>query len=151
MVTLQESIEAGKRLGLLALYFGCWRYAGHFLHDVSGHHLYDDRPPDLPWDDGLMDATLLRNRKVRDLPDGRVYFTCGGEKAFWYAFCWWDRSADTRGACNSGFYVRGFGYPESQEAFAYACARFPHVVERQKFPLVLYDKAGPTLDATAAG
>ncbi len=87
-----------------------------------------------------MDTGLLRNGKVPDVPDGRVFWTCGGNKAFWYAFYWWDRSVDTRGACNSGFYVRGFGWPEAQSAFAYACAQFPHVVERQKYALVLQDK-----------
>jgi hypothetical protein len=140
MTTLQAAIDEGKRLGKTALYFGCWSEAGHYLHDVQGHHLYrSDRVADLPWDEGLMDATLLRNGKVLDVPDGRVYWTCGGSKAFWYAFYWWDRSIDTRGACNSGFYVRGFGWPESQAAFDYACSQFPHIVDRQHHPLVLQD------------
>ena len=71
--------------------------------------------------------------------DGRVYWTAGGNKAFWYAFYWWDRSVDKRGASNSGFYVRGFGWPEAQAAFDYALSQFPHVVARQKYPLVLQE------------
>lgn len=138
MTTLENSIQSGKMLGKKVLYFGCWRDAGHFLHDTGGHHIYDsERPSDLPWDESIMDGGFLKNRGVRDLPTGQVYWTCGGSKAFWYAFYWWDRSVDTRGACNSGFYVRGFGWPEAQAAFDYACVQFPHVVKRQKHPLVL--------------
>src|SRR5882672_3364022 len=117
MTTLENSIQSGKMLGKKALYFGCWRNAGHFLHDTSGHHIYDsERPSDLPWDEPIMDTGFLKNRGVRDLPTGQVYWTCGGSKAFWYAFYWWDRSVDSRGACNSGFYVRGFGWPETRAA-----------------------------------
>jgi hypothetical protein len=140
MTRLEEAIEAGRALGKMTLFFGCWRSAGHFLHDTSGLHMYPSRssfPHDLPWDEFIMDTGLLKNSKIPDLPDGKVYWTCGGKDALWYAFYWWDRSVDKRGACNSGFYVRGFGYPEAQEAFDYACTQFPHVVERQKFPLAL--------------
>jgi hypothetical protein len=89
-----------------------------------------------------MDTGLLKNGKHADSPDGRVWWTCGG-LTFWYAFFWWDRSVDTRGACNSGFYVRGFGWPEAQEAFDYACAAYPQVVARQKHPLVLQEGGRP--------
>jgi hypothetical protein len=139
-MNLQTAIDGGISLGKTALYFGCWNTKGHFLHDTRGSTLYDERPADLPWSEEIMDARFLRNGKVPDLPDGRVFWTCGGARALWYAFYWWDRSVDTRGACNSGFYVRGFGYPESQTAFEYACAQFPHIVKRQKYPLVLQDK-----------
>lgn len=139
--SLEHAVREGKRLGKMALYFGCWNNAGHFLHDVSGRHRWADRDfPDLAWREGLMDTGLLKNSKVTDSPDGRVFWTCGG-LAFWYAFYWWDRSVDTRGACNSGFYVRGFGWPESVEAFAFACEQFPHIVKRQKYPLVLQPRS----------
>jgi len=138
MADLETAISEGKRLGKMALYFGCWDRAGHFLVNVHGRY---EKPADLPWEEHIMDATLLRNGKVSDVPDGRVFWTVGGAKAFWYAFYWWDRSVDTRGACNSGIYVRGFGWPETQPAFEYGCAQFPHVIERQKYPLVLQTKA----------
>lgn len=138
---LAKAIENGKGLGKLTLYFGCWDRPGHFLHDPRGLKLWErEFPTGFPWDFGLMDGGLLRNGKVPDSPDGRVFWTCGGATAFWYAFYWWDRSVDKRGACNSGLYVRGFGWPEEHEAFAYACAQFPRVIARQKFPLVLQDK-----------
>lgn len=140
MTPLEIAIDEGKKMGKVALYFGCWNRAGHFLHDVHGRTI-DEGYDDLPWGDGLMDTGLLKNGKVPDSPDGRVFWTCGfGAKAFWYAFYWWDRSIDTRGACNSGIYVRGFGWPEAQAAFEYGCAQFPHVVERQKYPLVLQNR-----------
>lgn len=139
MTSLDEAVEAGKSLGKMALYFGCWRDSGHFLHSTNrlGRLNPEHFSPDIPWGIGLMDGGLLKNGKIPDRPDGKVYWTCGGKDAFWYAFYWWDRSVDKRGACNSGFYVRGFGYPEPQEAFDYGCSQFPHVVERQKFPLAL--------------
>lgn len=135
---VEESVDNGRLLGKVALYFGCWNRAGHHLHGSNGASVWGDgRPSDLPWDEALMDATLLRNGKIKDEPDGKVYWTCGGKDALWYAFYWWDRSVDTRGACNSGFYVRGFGWPEAQEAFDWACTQYPAVVARQKFPLEL--------------
>lgn len=135
---LEAAIGKGKVLGRLALYFGCWDDSGHYLHDAHGSHIWNKRrPPDLHWDDALMDTGLLRNGKRADVVDGRVWWTCGGALAFWYAFYWWDRSVDRRGGSNSGFYVRGFGWPEQQDAFDYACSVFPRVVSRQRFPLVL--------------
>ena len=137
---LQIAIDEGRRLGKKALYFGCWDNLGHFLYDIDGHCTYTrELTMDFPWDACFIDTGLLKNRKVPDIPDGRVHWTCGGARAFWYAFVWWDRSVDGRGACNSGFYVRGFGWPESQAAFEYACSQFPHVVARQKYPLVLQE------------
>lgn len=137
---LEASIKTGEELGKVALYFGCWNQAGHYLQDHDGRTLYRNErnhPSDLPWNEGMMDGTLLHNGKISDVPNGKVYWTCGGKDGFWYAFYWWDRSVDTRGACNSSFYVRGFGYPEMQEAFDWACTQFPSVVSRQKFPLML--------------
>jgi hypothetical protein len=135
---LAAAIEAGKAQGKLALYFGCLHGLGHYLHRPDGSKIWQAQRDleGFPWSDGLMDTGLLRNGKHPDVPDGRVWWTAGGI-AFWYAFFWWDRSVDTRGACNSGFYVRGFGWPEAQEAFDYACATFPKVVARQHHPLVL--------------
>lgn len=137
---LQSAIDRGKAQGKSALYFGCWDGPGHYLHQPSGRHIWDAQRNvlDFPWSDSLIDAGLLRNGKREDVCDGRVFWTAGG-LAFWYAFFWWDRSVDKRGACNSGFYVRGFGWPEAQEAFEYACTQFPAVVSRQQHKLVLQD------------
>lgn len=124
----------------VALYFGCLGGKGHFLHLPGGKHAPHDHP--VPWGPGLMDTGLLKNRKVPDVPDGRVHWTAGGRPDLWFAFFWWDRSVDSRGACNSGFYVRGFGPATEardnvQAAFDFGCAAWPKVVERQEFPLRL--------------
>jgi hypothetical protein len=135
---LAQAVEAGRQQGKLALYFGCWNQLGHYLHGPGGMGEREalQRAPRLPWSMAHMDGGLLKNGKHRDTYDGKVFWTCGG-RTFWYAFFWWDRSKDTRGASNSGFYVRGFGWPEPQEAFDYACSVFPNVVGRQHHPLVL--------------
>lgn len=161
---LKQSIVRGKELGKLALYFGCWgKQKGHYLFDTQGRSLYDSerykisqyirpKPKDLPWNHSLMDTGLLKNGKVPDMPTGKVFWTCGGDKAFWYAFYWWDRSVDSRPNSNSGFYVRGFGWPDPQEAFDYARGQFPSVVSRQlAFPLVLQNVERPKEDAGGIG
>jgi hypothetical protein len=140
MSRLQAAIEAGQAQGKLALYFGAWDRPGHYLHRPGGVKLWSPErdEPSLPWTAPLMDCGLLRNGRHADTCDGKVFWTCGG-LSFWYAFFWWDRSGDPRGASNSGFYVRGFGWPEAPAAFDYACAQFPKIVSRQKHPLVLQE------------
>lgn len=133
-----------------AFYFGPRSQAGHYFWTDPYNSTLEPRQadPSFPWKDiGLLDGGLLKNRKVRDAPDGRVHTVCGG-RPVWFAFVWWDRSVDTRGACNSGFYVRGFA-PEvvtyanviavAPDAFRFACEAWPDVVARQRFPLVLQD------------
>ncbi|TGQ19274.1 hypothetical protein [Mesorhizobium sp. M00.F.Ca.ET.217.01.1.1] len=140
MSDLQSAVEAGKAAGKLALYFGCWEGTGHYLHRPNGGKLWHANLdlPGFPWSDSLMDGGLLRNGRRPDRYDGKVFWTCGGLQ-FWYAFYWWDNSVDHRGASNSGFYVRGFGWPEADEAFDYAKAMFPKVVSRQMHALILQD------------
>lgn len=118
----------------LALYFGCTGPTGHAIH--GGDSSYRT-PAGMPWTIESMDTKLLKNMKVADKPDGRVYWTCGGKDALWYAFVWWDRSGDSRGNSNSGFYVRGFEHRQAREAFEYACEQWPDIVKRQHHPLVL--------------
>ncbi|TGP28223.1 hypothetical protein EN875_032210 [Mesorhizobium sp. M2D.F.Ca.ET.232.01.1.1] len=144
MNDLQSAIDAGKAQGKLSLYFGCWERAGHFLHRPGGRKIWHAQRElaGFPWSDSHMDSGLLRNGRRPDVYDGRVFWTCGG-LVFWYAFYWWDNSVDRRGASNSGFYVRGFGWPEAQAAFNYACAEFPKVVSRQHHSLVLQKPEPP--------
>ncbi len=143
---LQAAVEAGKALGKLALYFGCWDQAGHYLHHPNGRTIWDPKVdlPGFPWTMGLMDTTLLKNGKRPDVYDGKVFWTCGGSP-FWYAFFWWDNSIDRRSGSNSGFYVRGFGWREPEQAFDYACSMYPKVVSRQTPTLILQ------VDRPAAG
>lgn len=134
---LQAAIDTGRDQGKLALFFGA-DPIGHYLHHPNGKKLWNAQRdvPGFPWSEGLLDSGLLKNGSRSDVYDGKVFWTCGG-RALWYAFFWWDRSGDSRGASNSGFYVRGFGWPETTAAFEYACAQFPRIVARQEYPLVL--------------
>jgi hypothetical protein len=127
-----------------ALYFGFIESHGHGLVGTDGWRtLQPDRVPAFPWRGWLIDTGLLKNGKVPDQPDGRVFWTCGGDP-LWQAFVWWDRSGDSRGASNSGFYVQGFSHLEREAAFAFACAAFPQIVARQRRPLVLQSDAVAT-------
>lgn len=120
-----------------AFYFGCWDRAGRYLHDINGRTVWEsDFPAGFPWNIGHLDTGLLKNGKHEDVPDGRVWWTCGGTP-LWLAFFWWDRSVDRRGACNSGFYVQGFNYTEPQAALDYAGTVFPAVISRQRHALKL--------------
>ena len=128
--------------GRIALYFG-YGDGGHFLRGLPGRRfatIDTSDVPGFPWTIGLLDSGLLNNGKVPDVPDGRVWWTCGGTDMAtdtWHAFYWWDRSGDKRGASNSGFYVHGFAVEEQQQAFDFACATWPAVVARQQFPLTI--------------
>ena len=138
-----------------ALYFG-YGSGGHFLRFPDGGRSTLDPAKagsNFPWSIHHLDTGLLENRGVPDRPDGRVHWTCGGAPVFWFAFVWWDRSGDSRGASNSGFYVEGFDLEEvgsdrssvsspelikkAREAFLFAQGAWPDVVRRQAFPLVL--------------
>jgi hypothetical protein len=131
-----------------ALYFG-FGDGGHTLQNKDGLSTWGpvkDKYPGFPWESvDWLDGSILKNRRVHDHPDGRVHVTGGGSPDhFWFAFVWWDRSGDHRGASNSGFYVTGFGTPVKETYFAiakiafdYACKQWPNVVSRQLFPLVI--------------
>lgn len=124
----------------IALYFG-YGSGGHFLRGGRQSSLDPARDhPGFPWTINLLDTGLLKNGKIPDEPDGRVFSTAGGKPDLWIAFYWWDRSGDKRGASNSGFYVRGFEWADRAAAFAFAKEAWPAVVARQKFPLVLVER-----------
>lgn len=124
-----------------AFYFGCLHWRGHCLY-AGDHRIPPSTIPGFPWDTRRLDTGLLDNRGVPDRPDGRVHWTAGG-KPLWFAFFWWDRSFDSRPNSHSGFYVQGFTHEQVKEAFEFACAAWPEVVERQQHPLVLVDPEAP--------
>ncbi|WP_242095450.1 hypothetical protein [Sphingomonas sp. CROZ-RG-20F-R02-07] len=140
---LQTAVDRGRSEGKLVLFFGA-DPMGHYLHTPKGKTIWDACRdiPDFPWSMPLLDGGLLRNGERTDIYDGKVFWTCGG-LSFWYAFFWWDRSADKRSASNSGFYVRGFGWPETTAAFDYASEQFPRIFARQKHPLILQNPRDP--------
>jgi hypothetical protein len=129
----------------IALFFGCRRgqRLGHHLHhpNYKTIHSPEREFPRIPWTQALMDAKLLKNGEHRDIVDGKVFWTCAGIdlKCVWHAFFWWDRSGDSRGNSNSGFYTYGFSYNNQIEAFAFACEQFPAIVKQQQVPLELFN------------
>lgn len=148
-VPCEEPLPSNQFNGLIvarnkrSLYFGQRSDGGHFLQYSSSRTLYQDRDSTgFPWSHKLLDAGLLKNGKVPDLPDGRVFWTCGGVP-LWLAFFWWDRSGDSRPGSNSGFYVQGFSPNQRQAALDFACSQWPIVVSRQRFPLVLTERHIP--------
>lgn len=130
--------------GPLALYFGADKFdqGGHYLRDTSMRVIERNmhKITGLPWSTAIMDTCLLKNGQIHDEVTGRVYWTHGGTRVDWFAFFWWDRSADSRPNSNSGFYVRGFDYHQLEEAWRFACHCFPRVIERQTIPLTLVSR-----------
>lgn len=125
----------------IALYFGFIEHHGHGLMKVGGRTISDPKKEvfGFPWTYAHLDTGLLKNGKRADVVDGKVFSTCGGHP-LWIAFFWWDRSGDSRGNSNSGFYVRGFEWNDKASAFEYACQAWPAIVARQKVALVLQDR-----------
>jgi hypothetical protein len=128
-----------------ALYFGCWKQAGHYLFDESGAHV-DGR--DIEVVDGVhldgsyapkiaaggavvfaaQDPSARRDLiryNAREAPEGQFL---RHERGGFTLIQWWDRhQGDTRGACNGTFLLEG-GH-DSATMLAELGARFPHVVE----------------------
>lgn len=126
-----------------AFYSGTLRETGHYFW-LSEHKcvLYDCDileaiPNFIPAWAKIWDGGLLQNSQTPDIYNGTVIAVPA--KGPWIAFAWWDRSIDSRGASNSGFYVSGFEWADRAEAFKFAMEKWPDVVERQKHPLVLVD------------
>ena len=124
----------------IALFFGRWESPGHYLYSSNGRVIWDPKRdiPGFPWSNSLLDGGLLKNGNHKDAPTGDVFWTVGGTP-LWYAFFWWDRSGDRRGASCSGFYVSGFPWPAAEAAFLHACSVFPKITNRQHHVLVLQD------------
>ena len=124
------------------LYFGCESksHIGHFLYVPgmrSAYRLENDLPEALR--DWRLDGTFAPH-----LPDCKKrYCECvrgvEGRATLqvvdgWTVLAFWDRSADSRGASNSAFLVRGVH--EFEDAVRRARDAFPTVWERFGFPVV---------------
>ncbi|APU89028.1 hypothetical protein Rctr197k_277 [Virus Rctr197k] len=126
-----------------AFYFGYRRGDGHFFQGGPRPATLDPQrlAPGIPWTIMLMDTGLLKNGKVPDVYDGKVFWTAARDaedkETVWHAFYWWDRSGDSRPGSNSGFYVTGFGLTEREAAWKFACEAWPTVIARQRHFLVL--------------
>lgn len=130
------------------VYFGPWERAGHFLHDESGFRLDSRELNALPWKEWDIDGKLQPGCFPHPR-DGRWEHS-GPEnegeallhhKDGWTALSFWDRSVDTRGACNSTYIAEGvFTFEQMVEM---AKARFAERWNRMRFAVTLAQKAEP--------
>jgi len=123
-------------------YFGPWDRAGHFLHDERGNSVLGEQRSGFPWDESTsshgVDCQLQPGCYLRD---GR--WKHGAEiegqalihhKDGWTALSFWDRSVDTRGACNSTYFAEGtFTF---DEMVAMAKERFSFRWNKMNFEVV---------------
>jgi hypothetical protein len=122
------------------LYFGCWTDTGggHYLWNTRGDHAGHTERQKLPWDqiDGVLQPGC--NLHGKDMYPRRQEIQGHAalhHKEGWTALCFWDRSEDIRGGCNSNFFARGiFNFDEMVQM---AKAMFPIVWERFNFPVLL--------------
>lgn len=111
-------------------YFGCWDRPGHYLVDPNNRHI--DRAG--PFTAGNLDGSFpphipLPGGNYRQLIEDETIASLAHWKG-WTVLAMWDRSVDTRGACNAAFVVEG----EHTHAEMWALARehFPKIVGRLK-------------------
>ena len=133
-------------------YFGPWDRAGHYLHDERGMTVYGDKRGTLPWGDetdgGLQPhfddcrKKVTYSRSYCDCPRGPEGVALLHHKNGWTALSFWDRSVDTRGACNSTYFAEGtFTFEEmvamAKERFAYRWNKMPFEVVQYVAPIPL--------------
>ena len=126
-------------------YFGPWDHAGHYFFDERGREVREDREPGFPFghepgkvavdgrlQPGCPDPSDRLRRKTRPEIEGEaaLHHIQG-----WTALCFWDRSVDTRGACNSNYFAEGtFTF---DDIVAMAKERFAHRWDKMKFEVKL--------------
>jgi hypothetical protein len=124
-------------------YFGPWDGAGHYLHDERGYTAWKDERT-IPWTPGELDGKLqphfpgCAKKRPGAYPDRYCGCPSGQEgpallhhRDGWTALAFWDRSVDTRGACNSVYIAHGdFSFEQMVEM---AKARFAFRWNKMKF------------------
>jgi len=124
------------------LYFGPWEHPGHYFYEENGYTAREDRIPEFPFGhygekvpvDGCLQPGCRKDRDGHWTHSGTPEVE--GEAlihhiAGWTALSFWDRSVDTRFACNSTYFAEGdFTFAEM---VAMAKARFAKRWNRMKF------------------
>lgn len=130
-------------------YFGPWDCAGHYFFDETGYSMSEDKIPGFPfghYEDGRVgvdgrlqpgcpDPTDRLRRRTRPEVEGEALLHhING----WTALCFWDRSVDKRGACNSNYFAEGeFTFEQMVEM---ARTRFAARWNKMRFPVVLAER-----------
>lgn len=107
-------------------YFGPWNKPGHYFFDEHGYSVDEDRKAEFPFghrqgkvgvdgrlQPGCPDPSDRLQRRTRGEVEGEALLH---HIQGWTALCFWDRSVDTRGACNSNYFAEGtFTFEEMVE------------------------------------
>lgn len=123
-------------------YFGPWDRAGHYFFDERGCSIDEDCTPGFPFGHSSPKQIMVDGRLQPGCPDPndrlhrRTRAEIEGEALLhhlqgWTALCFWDRSVDSRGACNSNYFAEGIF--TSEEMIAMAKLRFAHRWNKMKF------------------
>jgi hypothetical protein len=126
-------------------YFGPWDHAGHYFFDERGSSVREDLVPGFPFGyyagkisvDGCLQPGCpkpndrLRRRTRAEVEGEALLHHIDG----WTALCFWDRSVDRRGACNSNYFAEGeFTFEQMVEM---AKTRFAYRWNKMKFEVRL--------------
>ncbi len=114
----------------LLYYFGCWDRPGHYLHEPSGRTVGTAGPFTSTNLDGTFPNHIhiqgsSYNRRVED----EIIASLAHWKG-WTVLAMWDRSVDTRGACNAAFVAKGEF--STAEMWVLAHQQYPQIVARLK-------------------
>ena len=122
-------------MSTVAVYFGCWKQAGHFLHKPGMHSLYDHerREMNIP-SAGDLDGSKLFLPQPEKVGTGCITYLPAMHRT---VLAWWGSPWDGRGAVNAAFITNG----DTGEATAWAlfCRYFPEVAEKIDQPACDHD------------
>lgn len=126
-------------------YFGPWKEAGHYFFNEGGFTVWEDKIKGFPF--GHCAGRVMVDGRLqpgcpdpKDRLERRTRPEIEGEALLhhingWTALCFWDRSVDKRGACNSNYFAEGtFTF---EEMVAAAKSRFAERWGRMKFEVRL--------------
>jgi hypothetical protein len=108
-------------------YFGCWREAGHHLHDSSGRLVHSVGP--FGYFGEKLDSTFAPKDEPRAgyQDETRTSLT---HYQGWTVLAMWDRSCDKRPGSNAAFVIEG--EKTELEMWALASEHYPQIVARLK-------------------
>jgi len=111
-------------------YYGCWQQAGHFMHEPGGATVRSAGPFG-NWIDGYFPpATSSRHHATDVNPYQDESLAALIHTKGWTVLAMWDRSLDTRYACNATFLIEG--EHTTAEMWALARQHYPQIVARLK-------------------